>query len=117
MKFTNKTSKIKQGLVSAATGISLFTAGAMPVFADGLTDQIDKIIKYCGGVLNTIFPTLCVLMFAFCIVKVLLANQKSAENAYGHMKRIAVCFVAFNCLGLILQVVTGLVAGNGYTWG
>ena len=116
-KATNITIKTIMSVFISALLTGLITV--IPTLAYKSPDAMAlEVINSIGSILQTIFPALCVLVFAFCLIRIVMgSNPKSTESAVAWGTKAIWGFMGFNCLGLILDYGTKLFAGQNYHFG
>jgi len=108
--------------VASASVASLCSAFSSMAFAAGeeISNAVIKVCKDIGGIMTTVLNPICSVVIGFCLLILIFdKNPKSADASLQWIKRIVLCFVCFNCIGLFLSYGTSLMAGIGgqSNWG
>ena len=114
-----KTSTLAVASASVASLCSVFSSMA---FAAGeeISNAVIKVCKDIGGIMTAVLNPICSVLIGFCFLFLIFdKNPKSADASLQWIKRIVLCFVCFNCIGLFLSYGTSLMAGIGgqSNWG
>lgn len=85
--------------------------------AGGTAALVNAVVKICndiGKFLTAIINPICAVLIGVSLFSIIFGtNSHSTENAIDKIKKISICFIIFNCLGLILTYGTSLMAGIG----
>lgn len=108
--------------VASASVASLCSVLSSMAFAAGeeISNAVIKVCKDIGGIMTTVLNPICSVVIGFCLLILIFdKNPKSADASLQWIKRIVLCFVCFNCIGLFLSYGTSLMAGIGgqSNWG
>lgn len=80
----------------------------------GLVAAVVKICNDIGTFLTAIINPVCAVLIGVSLFSIIFGtNSKSTEEAISRIKKIFICFVVFNCLGLILTYGTSLMSNIG----
>lgn len=114
-----KTSTLAVASASVASLCSVFSSMA---FAAGeeISNAVIKVCKDIGGIMTAVLNPICSVVIGFCLLILIFdKNPKSADASLQWIKRIVLCFVCFNCIGLFLSYGTSLMVGIGgqSNWG
>ena len=83
-----------------------FSAGAEATIANKVIDVCQSI----GSVMTTILSPVCAVCLGICLISLIFGkNSKTADSSIQWIKRIVICFVLFNCIGLFLEYGVGLM--------
>lgn len=123
MRETTFDSKKMSAYVLTFMALMTFTLPMMVFCAgEGSWDIAGAVVKVCqdiGALMTAILNPVCSVLLGFSLFSLVFGtNSKSADNAITRIKRIVICFVIFNCLGLILTYGTTLMQsiGGQSTW-
>jgi hypothetical protein len=91
-------------------------------FAAGeeISNAVIKVCKDIGGIMTAVLNPICAVVIGICLLSLIFGkNSKSADSSIQWIKRVVICFVCFNCIGLFLSYGTSLMAGIGgqSNWG
>lgn len=112
----------KTDVFSAASVASFCAMLSTMAFAAGeeISNAVIKVCQDVGGIMTAILNPICAVIIGFCLIKLIFgSNSKSADASLQWIKRVVICFVCFNCIGLFLSYGTSLMAGIGgqSNWG
>lgn len=118
MHETTFDSKKMSAYVLTFVALMTFTLPMMVFCAEeGSGDIAGAIVKVCqdiGALMTAVLNPVCAVLLGFSLFSLILGtNSKSADNAITRIKRIVICFVIFNCLGLLLTYGTTLMQNIG----
>lgn len=119
LRKTNILAILATASVSVASLCSVFSSMA---FAAGeeISNAVIKVCKDIGGIMTAILNPICAVVIGICLLTLIFGkNSKSADSSIQWIKRVVICFVCFNCIGLFLSYGTSLMAGIGgqSNWG
>lgn len=108
--------------VASASVASLCSVLSSMAFAAGeeISNAVIKVCKDIGGIMTAVLNPICSVVIGFCLLILIFdKNPKSADASLQWIKRIVLCFVCFNCIGLFLSYGTSLMVGIGgqSNWG
>lgn len=112
----------KYAVYASALAALVVFALPMVLFCEGTSDISDAVVKVCqdiGTIMTSIINPVCSVLFGFNLFSLILGtNSKTADNAISRIKKIVICFVCFNCIGLFLSYGTTLMQsiGGQSTW-
>lgn len=114
-----KTSAYSKKIAAYICVLAAFTAFALPMmlFCEGSGDIAGAVVKVCqdiGSLMSAILNPVCSVMFGINLFSLIFGtNSKSADAAISRIKKIIICFVCFNCIGLFLSYGTTLMQSIG----
>ena len=108
--------------VASASVASLCSVLSSMAFAAGeeISNAVIKVCKDIGGIMTAVLNPICAVVIGICLLSLIFGkNSKSADSSIQWIKRVVICFVCFNCIGLFLSYGTSLMAGIGgqSNWG
>ena len=93
------------------TGLAIGTAlnaGIIACAADDIQGFGNTISKLIGNIYDATFGVVTIfaaLMAIIALIVRMTANQQKAAQATSWLVRIVICYVAINCIGLIVNVI------------
>ena len=108
--------------ISGATGISIgviASSFSVALATEGGDETITgtKIAALLSEIYTTMFSVITVLTAILVVAALVVrmnANQQRAAQATQWLVRIIVCYVAINCIGLLLNIIKNTTTDYGY---
>ena len=118
----NKVIRKSDLIIFALITVLLVSMSTMFAFAAGeeISTAVTTVCKDIGGIMTAIINPICSVVIGICLITLIFGkNSKSADASIQWIKRVIICFVCFNCIGLFLSYGTSLMSGIGgqSNWG
>lgn len=113
-------SKSKLNVAAAVgCGIGMIMQLGTMAYADGIEELGDSAFGIVSSLYNASFKVVTVfaalmLIIAFCVR--MSGNPQKAAAATEWAKRVAICYVFINCIGLFFTVINDTAKSHGWTW-
>ena len=121
---TQKSKVIRKSdlIIFALITVLLVSMSTMFAFAAGeeISNAVTTVCKDIGGIMTAIINPICSVVIGICLITLIFGkNSKSADASIQWIKRVIICFLFFNCIGLFLSYGTSLMSGIGgqSNWG
>lgn len=104
---------ISIGVIASSLSVALATEGG----DETITGLGTKIAALLSAIYTTMFSVITVLTAILVVAALVVrmnANQQRAAQATQWLVRIIVCYVAINCIGLLLNIIKNTTTDYGY---
>lgn len=103
----NQAKNNKAAVIAMAAGT--MASAVVPAFANtdiaGLGSSIQKIVGQLYTASSGVVTVLAALMLVFAFIMRMTGSQQTSAKATSWIVRIIVCYVLYNCIGLIFKVI------------
>ncbi len=109
-------------LIFSLVAVLLAAMSTMFAFAAGeeISNAVITVCQDIGGIMTAVLNPICSVVIGICLITLIFGkNSKSADASIQWIKRVVICFICFNCIGLFLSYGTSLMSGIGgqSNWG
>lgn len=102
---------------SGCAMVSAAMLSLMPVFGADIFDRLKTMLNNLGTKLTGITTLVAVVMAIICLlIRMFSRSPRSVESATEWLKRIAISWIIINSLQYILNWLTQLTAGGGFSF-